>query len=141
MTPDYCPVTSPTGMNHFLTDFYAGDGKSCIYAGVLTLDSHYRDELVTQGLGVVDGTYFDGEICHAYRPSAAAKLGAVVYSNGILLGGGGDWPRVLAERRDVRARGRAARGDLLLPQPGGRQPLRLLVRHAPWSSETSGSRR
>jgi hypothetical protein len=77
MTPGYCPVVSPTGSNHFSSSAYVGNGVTCIYDGVVSLDCFYRDILITQGGGIVDGTYADGEICHAYRPD-----GHVIYSNG-----------------------------------------------------------
>jgi hypothetical protein len=100
MTPAYCPVVSPLGNNHFSTDTYIGDGVTCIYDNVqFPPDSYYRDYLVPQGRGVVDGRYFDQEICHAYRPDAGDGKGDVIYSNGSgcsQLGGGGDWPIVVA---------------------------------------------
>lgn len=92
MTAAYCPVVSPLGNNHFSPSSYVGDGTTCIYAGVTALTCTFRDFLVTQGSGVVDGTYGDGEICHAYR--SAGSGGDVVYSNGSgasALGCPGDW--------------------------------------------------
>lgn len=93
MTPGYCPVTSPSGSNHYSSSGYAGDGASSLHAGVLAYDSPYRDILVPQGDGIVDGHYADGEIAHAYRPD-----GRVIYSNGLggSIGGAGDWPRIIA---------------------------------------------
>jgi hypothetical protein len=94
MTPAYCPVVSPTCSNHFMSSAYAHDGVSFIYDGVVSFDCVYRDYLVTQGGGVVDGHYEDGEIAHAYSPDHR-----VIYSNGggaALLYGGGDWPRLIA---------------------------------------------
>jgi hypothetical protein len=99
MTPAYCPVVSPLGTNHFATDAYAGDGVTCLYNGVSFLDSYYRDFLALQGAGVLDGTYGDGEICHAYRPYPGGGAGDVVYSNGAgasPLFGGGDWDDAVA---------------------------------------------
>jgi hypothetical protein len=77
MTPGYCPVVSPSGGNHFELSPYIGDGETCIYDGVGNLECRFRDFLVLQGDGIQDGSYADGEICHAYRPD-----GRVVYSNG-----------------------------------------------------------
>jgi len=94
MTPGYSPVVSPTGTNHKATSAYVGDGATCLYDGVFYLDSYYRDVLALQGTGIVDGTYADGEICHAYRLKPSANAGSVVYSNGvgaIPIGGAGDW--------------------------------------------------
>jgi hypothetical protein len=93
MTPGYSPVTSPAGTNHFVLSAYAGDGTTCLHHGVTAYDCLFRDVLVTQGAGVVDGRYADGEIAHAYRPDRR-----VVYSNGLGSpgGGGGDWPRLIA---------------------------------------------
>ena len=94
MTSGYNPVVSPFGNNHFTDSAYAGDGTTCIYTGVTSLNCVFRDFLVTQGSGVVDGTYVDGEICHAYRGTTGAGQGQVVYSNGsgaFQLGGTGEW--------------------------------------------------
>jgi hypothetical protein len=94
MTLAYCPVVSPLGNNHFVTSTYAGNGTSCIHAGVATYACVYRDYLITQGAGVVDGNYLDGEIGHAFRPDYK-----VIYSNGAgaaALGGTGDWARLVA---------------------------------------------
>ncbi len=94
MNSDYCPVRSPNCDNHFTSSNYAHDGTSYIYDGVVNLECVFRDYLVTQGLGTVDGHYEDGEIAHAY--SLDFK---VVYSNGggaYPLAGGGDWARIIA---------------------------------------------
>ncbi len=94
MTSAYCPVDSPSGTNHFSNSSYVGDGTTCIYDGVSSLNCLYRDFLVTQGSGVVDGHYSDNEICHAFRSSSGPGQGDVVYSNGggaIQLGCGGQW--------------------------------------------------
>ncbi len=94
MTAAYCPVDSPFGTNHFVSSNYKGDGTTCIYTGVVSLACQFRDFLVTQGSGVVDGTYLDNEICHAYRGASGAGQGEVVYSNGsgaIQLAGTGQW--------------------------------------------------
>ncbi|MBM3287777.1 MAG: hypothetical protein FJY88_10575 [Candidatus Eisenbacteria bacterium] len=94
MTAGYSPVTSPSGSNHYLFDSYAGNGTTCIHAGVGAYGSTYRDYLVTQGGGFVDGTYLDGEIAHAYRSDYK-----VIYSNGggaFQLGGTGDWALLVA---------------------------------------------
>ncbi|HEX5011246.1 MAG TPA: hypothetical protein VFY71_12685 [Planctomycetota bacterium] len=94
MTSAYCPVDSPSGTNHFTFSPYKGDGVTCIYNGVTALDCQFRDVLVTQGSGVVDGHYQDNEICHAYRSLPLPGKGECVYSNGsgaIQLGGTGQW--------------------------------------------------
>jgi len=94
MTAGYCPVDSPFGNNHFTLSPYSGNGTTCIYTGVAALNCQFRDFLVTQGTGITDGTYADGEICHAYRGGTTATQGEVVYSNGsgaIQLAGTGQW--------------------------------------------------
>jgi hypothetical protein len=94
MTAAYNPVVSPSGGNHFTTSPYLGNGTTCIYNGVAALNCQFRDILVLQGSGITDGTYTDGEICHAYRGTTAANQGEVVYSNGSgasALGGTGQW--------------------------------------------------
>jgi hypothetical protein len=94
MTSGYNPVVSPSGTNHFTSSSYVGDGTTCIYTGVTSLTCTFRDFLVTQGSGIADGSYADGEICHAYRGTSAPGQGDVVYSNGsgaIQLAGTGDW--------------------------------------------------
>jgi cysteine-rich repeat protein len=94
MKDGYCPVTSPTGMNHLSLAAYAGDGKTFIHNEVKAYEGFYRDILVLQGTGIVDGTYVDGEIAHAYRPDFK-----VIYSNGSGASGTsgtGDWPRLIA---------------------------------------------
>lgn len=96
MTAGYSPVVSPLGNNHFSNSSYIGDGTTCIYGGVTSLSCTFRDFLVTQGSGVVDGTYADGEICHAYR--SAGSGGDVVYSNGSgasALGCAGSWAQAV----------------------------------------------
>jgi hypothetical protein len=98
MEPAYCPVDSPTGTNHMTPALYAGDGVTCIYDNVTVLEGTYRDFLVLQGAGIQDGSYTDGEICHAYRPD-----GHVVYANGMDgtgTGATGDVGRVLANAGD-----------------------------------------
>jgi len=99
MGPAYSPVLSPLGTNHFTSSPYVGDGVSCIYNGVTALDSGYRDVLVLQGTGVVDGTALDGELVHAYRTGAGPGMGQVVYQNGCgaaPLAGTGQWAQALA---------------------------------------------
>lgn len=95
MTAGYCPVDSPFGTNHFTTSAYTGNGTTCIYNGVASLSCQFRDFLVTQGTGVVDGTYADNEIVHAYRGTSPPGAGTIVYSNGAgaiqLPGSGGQW--------------------------------------------------
>ena len=104
----YSPVVSPSGSNHFSSSKYVGDGATCIYSGVSGLTATYRDILVTQGGGVVDGTYLDGEITHAFSPIAVPGAGSVVYSNGAggsQLSPSGDWP--------------IAVGNAIICMPGG----------------------
>ena len=94
MTAGYNPVVSPFGTNHFASSSYTGGGTSCIYDGVASLTCTFRDFLATQGSGVVDGKYADGEICHAYRGASGPGQGQVVYSNGTGsagLGSAGPW--------------------------------------------------
>jgi len=95
MTARFCPVDSPLGNNHFSSASYSGNGVTCLYAGVSSLTSTYRDFLTTQGTGVVDGTYTDAEICGAYRVGGVlGQAGACIYSNGSgasQLGGTGQW--------------------------------------------------
>jgi hypothetical protein len=97
MTDAYNPVVSPSGTNHFAMSPYVGDGVTCIHNApwpVTNYDCVYRDFLTTQGTGIIDGTYADGEIGHAYRADFA-----VVYSNGSgasALGCPGEWPQLIA---------------------------------------------
>lgn len=94
MTAGYSPVTSPAGTNHFLSSNYNGDGATCIHDGVTTYECTFRDVLVTQGGGTVDGTFVDGEIAHAYNTDFN-----VFYSNGngaLALGCTGQWPELIA---------------------------------------------
>jgi hypothetical protein len=95
MTAAYSPVVSPAGTNHFVPSTYSSGGVTCIYTGVTSLTSTFRDFLVVQGTGIEDGFYADSEICHAYRGGTAGAQGDVVYSNGAgaiqLPGGLGDW--------------------------------------------------
>jgi hypothetical protein len=97
MTAGYCPVKG--GFNHFSTATYNGDGTTCIYNGVSSLDAFYRDILVLQGSGVIDGTFSDGEMAHAYRGTNPSGAGDVVYSNGnggFPVLGGGQWANIAA---------------------------------------------
>jgi hypothetical protein len=92
MTSGYCPVTSPSGTNHLSASAYVGDGTSSIHAGVLAYSATFRDILVTQGAGIVDGHFGDGEIAQAYRPD-----GRVVYCNGAgPASSTGDWAQIVA---------------------------------------------
>ena len=77
MTAGYCPVVSPLGSNHFTTSTYNGGGQTCIYGGVASLSSGFRDVLAVQGTGIEDGFYADGEICHAYRGGTGGAQGDV----------------------------------------------------------------
>lgn len=93
MTPDYNPVASPFGSDHYSTGNPAGDGVTGLFTGVTTLETIFRDYLVGEGNGIVDGHYLDGEILAAYRPD-----GRVIYLNGQGAGGygTGDWARLYA---------------------------------------------
>jgi hypothetical protein len=94
MTPNYCPVTSPAGNNHFTNSSYAGDGTTLFTGGVAAAACVCRDRLIGQGAGTVCGHYADGEIMVAYRPD-----GRVTYFNGggsDNLAGTGDWGRLIA---------------------------------------------
>ena len=111
MTSGYSPVTSPPGTNHYSSSTYAGDGTTCLHSGVAAYDCSYRDVLIAQGPGTVDGHYADGEIAQAYRPD-----GRVVYSNGLGSpgSGGGDWPRLIANACECNL----ATGHRILYAPG-----------------------
>jgi cysteine-rich repeat protein len=94
MTPDYSPVTAPSGSNHQSLSAYAGDGTTFLHYLVSAYDCTARDVLVLQGTGIQDGSYADGEIAAAYRPDFR-----VVYSNGTgatSIACPGDWPRLVA---------------------------------------------
>ena len=88
MTPEYCPVVSPGGNNHYSFATYMDDGASCIFTEVYTFEQSCRDYLVAQGDGVVDGTYDDGEVAAAYN-------GKVFYANGNPEDGNADWVRMI----------------------------------------------
>jgi hypothetical protein len=100
MAPNYCPVVSPLGTNHFQNDTDAGPYFSCLTAGVATLTAFYRDVLITQGDGIIDSKYdTDKEIATAFRLNPGGGAGDVVYANGAggaPVAGAGDWPLVIA---------------------------------------------
>jgi hypothetical protein len=77
VTPAYCPVVG--GSNNFFYATYAGDGTSCITTDAAGAGGTYRDILSTQGAGVVNGTFTDGEVFVAYNTDFAPR---VVYANG-----------------------------------------------------------
>ena len=93
MTPDYCPIASPTGTNHYSVSGPSLDGVTGLFTGVTTLTTQFRDLLVGQGNGIVDGHYVDGEILASYRPD-----GRVIHINGTGFQalGTGDWARLWA---------------------------------------------
>jgi hypothetical protein len=95
MNARFCPVVSPLGTNHFSSSSYIGDSADCLYTGVTSLTSTYRDFLVAQGAqGMAYGHYADGEICQAARTGGPVTCGEVAYSNGggaVVLGGTGQW--------------------------------------------------
>jgi len=94
MTSGYCPVSSPSGSNHFVSSNYAGDGTTPIHNGVTMYECMFRDYLALQGTGLQDGSYVDGEIAHSYRPDFK-----VIHSNGSgasVLGCTGDWALLIA---------------------------------------------
>jgi hypothetical protein len=93
MNNDYCPVRSPAGTNHYASSNYSGNGTSWQHRNVLFYQDQFRDFLQIQGLGVLDGTYNDGEIATAHRPD-----GRVMYMNGVgpPVGAAGDWARIVA---------------------------------------------
>jgi hypothetical protein len=78
VTPAYCPVVG--GSNNFFFDTYAGDGTSCITDNAAGAGATYRDILSTQGAGVVNGTFNDGEVFVAYNEPDFTPL--VIYVNG-----------------------------------------------------------
>jgi hypothetical protein len=91
MTSGYSPVTSPSGSNHFAPSAYVGDGV-VLWCDVDEYTATYRDFVVLQGSGILDGTFADGEIAAAYRPD----LG-VIYLGGMETIGGvsGDYAQLL----------------------------------------------
>ncbi|WP_321472230.1 PEP-CTERM sorting domain-containing protein [uncultured Paludibaculum sp.] len=93
MTSAYSPVTSPTGSNAFISDSYSGDGVTSLWTGVASYGAFYRDNVILQGTGILDGTFADGSIAAAYRPD-----GLVVYLGGMetLTQTTGDSARLLA---------------------------------------------
>lgn len=95
MGPGYSPVTSPTGDNYKAASSYAGDGTSILWSGVADYGAAYRDQVVLQGNGILDGTFTDGSIAGAYRPDFR-----VIYLGGMeTLGDGtttGNYERLLA---------------------------------------------
>jgi hypothetical protein len=92
MGPDYCPVRSPSGTNHFAFSNYGGLGTSYIHRDVGFYTDTIRDFLVLQGQGILDGRWNDGEIAVAYRGD-----GRVMYFNGVgpAIGGAGDQERLI----------------------------------------------
>jgi len=93
MTSGYSPVTSPSGSNQFTSSGYSGDGTATLWDGVTSYDATFRDNVVLQGDGVLDGTFDDGVIAGAYRPD----LG-VIYLGGLetIDSVSGDYARLLA---------------------------------------------
>jgi hypothetical protein len=93
MTAGYSPVTSPSGTNLFSAADYAGDGTSALWNGVATYGATYRDNVILQGTGILDGTFTDGAIAAAFRPD-----GQVIYLGGMetLTQTTGDSARLLA---------------------------------------------
>ena len=94
MTPDYNPVQAPLNADHFADGSYAADGTTGLFTGVASLNIAFRDFVIGQGNGIVDGHYTDGEVMAAYRPD-----GRVIFLNG--TGDGayaptGDWARLFA---------------------------------------------
>jgi len=81
MTPAYSPVVSPSGSNHFSFST-CGSGCSCLFDGVTSLGSTYRDILTLQGGGIRDGLFGDNEIAQAFRRHPGGSVGDVVYANG-----------------------------------------------------------
>ncbi|MCA8960749.1 MAG: hypothetical protein KDC38_09560, partial [Planctomycetes bacterium] len=99
MAAGYCPVDSLTGANHYSLAPYAGDGRAYLHDCIVGYEATYRDELVLQGSGQLDGTYTDGEIAAAFRPDRR-----VVYTNGLYLAGGGQWIELLTNALTGRDR-------------------------------------
>lgn len=94
MSSGYSPVVSPGGGNYFALSDYAGDGTSSLWTGVSSYAAYFRDDVVLQGTGILDGTFIDGSIAGAYRPD-----GRVVYVGGMDTsedGTSGDSARLLA---------------------------------------------
>lgn len=78
MTSGYSPVTSPSGTNAFSNSNYAGDGLTALWDGVGSYGATYRDNVILQGTGILDGTFGDGAIAAAFRPD-----GMVIYLGGM----------------------------------------------------------
>ncbi len=147
MTSAYCPVVSPAGNNHFSNNNYSGDGGTCLYTGVTTsLACTFRDFLVTQGNGVVDGTYNDGEICGAIRPNPGGGAGDVIYNNGagaFQLGCAGEWADFAANSCTCDA-GSGAFGACNFFNGGGTNPTGYTCTNVPiagqtWTTEVEGA--
>lgn len=94
VTAAYCPVVG--GSNHFSFSTYRGDGTSCITQDVASFGATYRDFLSTQGDGVANGTFADGEIAVAHNSDFEPR---VVYANGSggapIDGSGPEWNEVV----------------------------------------------
>jgi MYXO-CTERM domain-containing protein len=99
MAPGYSPVTSPSGNNFFSNSSYAGDG-TLLWDGVLGYTAYYRDDVVLQGNGVLDGKFMDGAIAAAYRPDFG-----VIYLGGMetITATSGDSARLLANALSFNA--------------------------------------
>ena len=92
MTAGYLPVTSPSGDNYVASAAYAGDGTGALWNGVGSYNAKYRDKVVLQGGGVLNGTFVDGSIAGAVNTA-----GNVVYLGGMAsTGTSGDAARLLA---------------------------------------------
>ncbi len=96
MEPEYCPVVSPTGGNHFEVSEWGGLGKTCVHTCIEAYEAFARDELSAQGLGQIDSTFVDGEIAVAYRTDRR-----VWYFNGYgQAQAAGDWPQMVCQATD-----------------------------------------
>lgn len=121
MAPNYCPVVSPLGTNHFLNDTDAGPFFSCVTGGVTSLTAFYRDVLITQGEGIIDSRYdTDKEIATAFRLNPGGTAGDVVYANGAggaPVLGPGNWPLVIANSTSCDAGSQGPTGTCVV-RPG-----------------------
>jgi cysteine-rich repeat protein len=90
--PAYSPVVYPTLSLSNTPANYQLDGTGILFDNVMSLTSTNWDmSVTTQGDGVAVGTLAGGEIMAAYRSDFR-----VVYNNGMIQSGQGDWARLVA---------------------------------------------
>ena len=89
----WCPVTSSGGT--LAGDAYNFDGTTCIWSTTLaSFAVSFRESVVLQGAGAIDGTYADGVLAAAFNDpgSGIPSLPRVIYLNGARSGSGTDIP-------------------------------------------------